>query len=50
MLVEKTDLVLPGRLPAVLRRSYNSQDPYGRIAGFELATGPGWTLGIDVAL
>ena len=50
MVVDKTDLVLPGRLPAVLRRSYNPQDPYGRIAGFELATGPGWTLSIDVVL
>ena len=50
MVVDKTDLVLPGRLPAVLRRSYNPQDPYGRVAGFELATGPGWTLSIDVVL
>jgi len=50
MVVDKTDLVLPGRLPAVLRRSYNPQDPYGRIAGFELATGPGWTLSLDVVL
>jgi RHS repeat-associated protein len=50
MLVDKTDLVLPGRLPALLRRSYNPQDPFGRIAGFELATGPGWALSIDVVL
>jgi RHS repeat-associated protein len=50
MLVDKTDLVLPGRLPAVLRRTYNPQDAFGRIAGFELATGPGWTLSIDVVL
>jgi RHS repeat-associated protein len=50
MLVDKTDLVLPGRLPAVVRRSYNPHDPFGRIAGFELATGPGWTLTIDVVL
>jgi len=50
MVVDKTDLVVPGRLPAVLRRSYNPQDPFGRIAGFELATGPGWTLSLDVVL
>ena len=47
MVVEKTDLVLPGRLPAMLRRSYNPHDPYGRIAGFELATGP---LELDASL
>jgi RHS repeat-associated protein len=50
MVADKTDLVLPGRLPAILRRSYNPLDPFGRIAGFELATGPGWTLSIDVVL
>ena len=50
MLVDRTDLVLPGRLPAFLRRTYNPQDPFGRIAGFELATGSGWTLSIDVVL
>jgi len=50
MVVDKTDLMVPGRLPALLRRSYNAEDPFGRIAGFELATGPGWTLSIDVVL
>ena len=50
MLAEKTDLVVPGRLPATLRRSYNPYDAFGRIAGFELATGPRWTLSIDVVL
>jgi RHS repeat-associated protein len=50
MVVDKTDLVVPGRVPALLRRSYNPQDPFGRIAGFELATGPGWALSIDVVL
>ena len=50
MVVDKTDLVLPGRLPALVRRSYNPLDPFGRVAGFELATGPGWTLTIDVVL
>ena len=50
MVVDKTDLVVPGRLPALLRRSYNPYDPFGRIAGFELATGPGWTLSVDVVL
>ena len=40
MIIEKTDLVLPGRIPAVIHRTYNSLDPFGAIAGFELGLGP----------
>jgi RHS repeat-associated protein len=50
MLVSKTDLVLPGRLPAVVRRHFNPLDAFGRVAGFELPTGPGWALSVDVVL
>jgi len=50
MIVEKTDLVLSGRLPSVIHRTYNPFDPFGRIAGFELALGLGWALSVDVAL
>jgi RHS repeat-associated protein len=50
MVVDKTDLLLSGRLPASLRRSYNPHDPFGRVAGFELVTGPGWTLSVDAVL
>ena len=50
LVLEKTDLVLPGRIPAFLHRVYNAVDPFGRVAGFELPTGPGWTLSVDVAL
>jgi RHS repeat-associated protein len=48
--VEKTDLVIPGRLPLVLRRHFNPLDPFGRVAGFELPTGSGWTLSVDAVL
>ncbi len=47
-IVEKTDLVLPGRLPVTIGRSYNTLDPFGGIAGFELALGQGWYLSMDV--
>lgn len=50
MIVEKTDLVLPGRLPAVVHRTYNPFDPFGAIAGFELSLGPGWALSVEVVL
>lgn len=50
MVVQKTDLVLPGRLPAIINRSYNPFEPFGAIAGFELGFGPGWALSIDVVL
>lgn len=50
LVLEKTDLALPGRIPAFVHRVYNAIDPFGRVAGFELPTGPGWTLSVDVAL
>ena len=50
LVLEKTDLALAGRVPALLYRVYNAVDPFGRVAGFELSTGPGWTLSVDVAL
>ena len=50
LILEKTDLALPGRIPAFVHRVYNAVDPFGRVAGFELPTGAGWTLSIDVAL
>ena len=48
--LHKTDLALPGRIPAFVHRVYNAVDAFGRVAGFELPTGPGWTLSVDVAL
>jgi RHS repeat-associated protein len=50
LILSKTDLALPGRIPAFVHRVYNAADPFGRVAGFELSTGPGWTLSVDVAL
>jgi YD repeat-containing protein len=50
MIVEKTDLILPGRLPAVIHRTYNPLDPFGAIAGFELGLGQGWALSVEVVL
>jgi RHS repeat-associated protein len=48
--LHKTDLALSGRIPAFVHRVYNAVDPFGRVANFELPTGPGWTLSVDVAL
>lgn len=48
--MEKTDLILPGRFPVVLSRTYNPFDPFGTIAGFQPALGPGWYLSTDVML
>jgi RHS repeat-associated protein len=50
LVLGKTDLALPGRVPAFLHRVYNAVDPFGGVAGFELSTGPGWTLSADVVL
>jgi RHS repeat-associated protein len=50
LIIEKTDLALSSRVPAFVHRVYNAVDPFGRVAGFELPTGPGWTLSTDVAL
>jgi len=49
-LVDAVDLVQPGRVPAVVYRTYNPFDAFGRISGFELVLGQGWALSIDVAL
>lgn len=50
MVVEKSDLALPGRIPAHVHRTYNPIDPFGGIAGFQLGLGPGWALSVDVVL
>jgi len=50
MIVEKTDLVLPGRIPINLSRTYNPFDPYDNIAGVESPFGPGWYLSFDPTL
>jgi YD repeat-containing protein len=50
MIVEKTDLVIPGRLPAVVHRTYNPIDPFGSIAGFRLNLGAGWAFSVEVVL
>ncbi|MGE3540529.1 MAG: RHS repeat-associated core domain-containing protein [Candidatus Tectimicrobiota bacterium] len=50
MIVRKTDLTLPGRIPAVVHRTYNPFDPFGAIAGFQLALGPGWSLSVEMVL
>ena len=49
-LVDAVDLLQPGRTPAVVYRTYNPFDAFGRIAGFELFLGQGWALSIDVAM
>jgi len=50
MAVDKTDMVLPGRLPVVLSRSYNPFDAFGTIGGFQPSMGPGWYLSVDTIL
>jgi RHS repeat-associated protein len=50
MLVQATDLVIPGRISAVIHRTYSPRNPFGGVAGFELSTGPGWALSIDPVL
>lgn len=50
MVDSKTDLILPGRVPAVVERTYNPYDPFGGIAGVQLGLGSGWTLTFDVVL
>ncbi|WP_447975230.1 RHS repeat-associated core domain-containing protein [Nitrospira sp. Kam-Ns4a] len=47
---EKTDLVLPGRLPLVLARTFNPLDAYGGVGGLTLSLGFGWVLSVDVTL
>lgn len=50
MTVDKLDLVLPGRIPALVHRTYNPFDPFASIAGFQLGLGAGWALSVDVVL
>ena len=50
MILEKADLVLPGRMPVVIHRTCNPLDPFGGIAGFQLGFGPGWALSTEVVL
>ena len=50
MILEKTDLVLPGRMPVAIHRTCNPLDPFGGIAGFQLGFGPGWALSTEVVL
>jgi RHS repeat-associated protein len=50
MIVGKTDLVLPGRFPLTIARTYNPFDAFGTIAGFQPALGPGWSLSADPIL
>ncbi|MCI0372321.1 MAG: DUF6531 domain-containing protein, partial [candidate division NC10 bacterium] len=47
---DKTDLLLPGRLPVTLSWSYHPHDPFSGIAGFQPALGPGWSLSVDAIL
>jgi len=49
-IIDKTDLLLPGRLPVPLSRSYHPHDPFTGIAGFQAALGPGWYLSVDAIL
>ena len=49
-LVDAVDLLQPGRIPAVVYRTYNPFDAFGRIGGFELVLGQGWALSVDIAL
>lgn len=50
MVPEKTDLILPGRIPAVIHRTYNPYDPFGGVAGFAYELGHGWALSVEVVL
>jgi hypothetical protein len=47
-ILEKADLVLPGRMPVALHRTCNPLDPFAGIAGFQLGFGPGWALSTEV--
>jgi len=50
MRFSKTDLVLPGRVPALIRRTHYPIDPFGNIAGFQLGLGPGWALSVEMVI
>jgi RHS repeat-associated protein len=47
---KKTDLVLAGRIAAVIHRTYSPIDPFSSIAGFQVGLGPGWALSVDIVL
>jgi RHS repeat-associated protein len=46
----KTDLVLPGRMPVTVARSYHPLDPFRQFPSFPEPLGPGWALSFDVVL
>jgi RHS repeat-associated protein len=49
--VEKTDLVLPGRFPLTIGRSYFSIDPIGGIASVRFSSlAERWALSLDIAI
>ncbi len=50
MIAKKTDLVIPGRLPLVVHRTYTPFDPFGGVAGFSYGLGPGWGLSFEITL
>jgi RHS repeat-associated protein len=50
MILDKADLVLPGRMPVAIQRTCNPLDPFGGIAGFQLGFGPGWAPSTEVVL
>jgi RHS repeat-associated protein len=47
---QKTDMVLPGRLPVTITRTYTTVDPFNNIAGVRRTMGLGWALSVDVTL
>lgn len=50
MVVDKTDLVLPGRVPAIVHRVFNGNDPFQRVAGFDWLPGSGWAFSVEWVL
>lgn len=48
--LEQTDLVLPGRLPIRIARSYNPFEAFGGVSGLTLSFGNNWVLSYDVTL
>ncbi|MGH7274363.1 MAG: RHS repeat-associated core domain-containing protein, partial [Nitrospiria bacterium] len=48
--LSETDLVLPGRTPVIVNRSYNPFDPFRALALFGSGLGRGWYLSFDVTL
>jgi len=50
MILNKADLVLPGRMPVAIHRTCNPLDPFAGIAGFQLGFGSGWALSTEAVL